>query len=50
MPAPPPPPQKKKKNSEFKMGIEPMTKSNNCFIIHCFEENINKLTIARNLN
>ena len=25
------------------------TESNNCFIIHCFEENKDKHTIARNL-
>ena len=26
------------------------TESNNCFIIHCFEENNDKHTVARNLN
>ena len=26
------------------------TKSNNCLIIHCFEENNDKHTVARNLN
>ena len=26
------------------------TKSNNCFILHCFEENNGKHTVARNLN
>ena len=26
------------------------TKSNNCFIIHCFEENNDKHTVARKLN
>ena len=26
------------------------TESNNCFSIHCFEENNDKHTIARNLN
>ena len=26
------------------------TESNNCFIIHCFEENNDKNTVARNLN
>ena len=26
------------------------TESNNCFIIHCFEENNDKRTVARNLN
>ena len=47
---PPPPPKKKKKKILSSMGIEPMAESNNCFIIHCFEENNNKLTIARSLN
>ena len=26
------------------------TESNNCFIIHCFEENNDKHTVVRNLN
>ena len=26
------------------------TESNNCFIIHCFEENNDKHTVTRNLN
>ena len=46
----PPPKKKKKKKILSSMGIEPTAESNNCFIIHCFEENNNKLTIARSLN
>ena len=32
------------------LGYHKKNESNNCFIIHCFEENNDKHTVARNLN
>ena len=39
-------------NGDFDLifGISQKIESNNCFIIHCFEEKNDKHTVARNLN